>query len=69
MIDVMFSNLRYVQRQLKKGTPKDWKIVSKQSDVPFGTIKRIAYGETKNPLSITVDKLAAHFRTKERRAA
>lgn len=64
-----FSQLRYVQEQLEKVGYSGWITAAKATKVPFGTIKRIGYGETENPRSQTIDKLAAHFRTQEKRKA
>lgn len=63
----MFSQLRYVQEQLAACGHAEWKEVSKSSDVPLGTVKRIGYKRTENPRSQAVDKIAAYFRVKEKR--
>lgn len=65
----MFSQLRYVQEQLKRCGYRHWKVVAEQSEVPFGTIKRIGYRLTENPRSQAVDKIAAYFRIREKRKA
>lgn len=65
----MFGQLAYVREQLAKYGRQEWFACEKVTRVPFSTIKRIAYKQTKNPGSVTIDKIAAYFRTKERRAA
>lgn len=65
----MFSQLRYVQQQLSRLTFGELRKVSSAADVPFGTVRRIASRATENPRVKNIDKLAAYFRTKEKRAA
>jgi hypothetical protein len=38
-----------------------WPNVARESGVQYGTIKRIARGETKSPGVVTVEKLAVYF--------
>lgn len=65
----MFSQLRYVQEQLEKCGHAGWPEVARATDIPFGTVKRIGYKLTENPRAQAVDKIAAFFRTKEKRKA
>lgn len=65
----MFSQLAYVKSQLTAFPRSEWRECSKSTKVPFSTIKRIAYGQTKNPGVIAVDKIAGYFRVKEKRKA
>lgn len=64
----MFSQLAYVKDQLGAHSRDEWRACGRATKVPFSTIKRIAYGQTKNPGVIAVDKIAAYFRTRESRA-
>lgn len=43
----------------QKGT---WPTISKESSVPYGTLEKIAQGDTLNPQFDTVDKLLGYFR-------
>lgn len=65
----MFSQLAYVREQLEKHGRPEWYRCEKATRVPFSTIKKIAYKQTKNPGSVTVDKIANYFRVKEKRIA
>lgn len=50
--------------------PKNWPEIAEGSGVPEKTIVKIAYRETKDPRSSTIDKLFAYFdraRTKKNR--
>lgn len=64
----MFSQLRYVQECLKPLSYSELRVVANESNVPFGTVRRIASKYTKNPGAQAIDMLALHFRTKEKRA-
>jgi hypothetical protein len=64
----MFSNLAYVKEQLRKLPQRECKAIGEKLDISFGTIKRLKYEKDANPLSMTVDKLATHFRTREKRS-
>lgn len=65
----MFSQLRYVQEQLDRLTFSQLRELADDTDVPFGTIRRIRSRETANPRVQAIDKLATHFRTREKRRA
>lgn len=65
----VFSQLAYVKGQLTANSRDVWRQCEKGTKVPFSTIKRIAYGQTKNPGVIAVDKIAAWFRTREARSS
>ena len=40
----------------------EWEAISEASGVPFGTLRKIGWRQTKNPRVDTVEKLAAYFR-------
>lgn len=69
----MFSQLAYVKEQLQAHSRAEWQACSKAKKVPFSTIKRIAYGQTKNPGVLAVEKIADYFMNRkpapERKAA
>jgi len=62
----MFSQLAYVRGQLGAYPRSEWHECSRITKVPFSTIKRIAYGQTKNPGVLSVERIAAYFRDKDR---
>lgn len=64
---VMFSNLAYVQEQLAKHPRTEWHRCCDVSGVPFSTLKKLAYKQTTNPTSKTVERIAAYFRVREKR--
>lgn len=63
----MLTDLSYVKEQLELLGHAGWHEVSRGSDVPMRTIKRIGYGETRAPRSDTVGKIAIYLRTKAKR--
>jgi predicted transcriptional regulator len=55
------SRTEFVIRNLRAAMPKNWPRISKESGVPEKTIYKIAYRETKDPRSSTLDKLHSYF--------
>lgn len=53
----------YVVAQLNGPWKGRWPKLSKDTEIPYGTIKKIADGQTANPGVLTVEKLAQHFRS------
>lgn len=43
----------------------NWPTIADESGVPYGTLEKIAQGDTKNPQSDTTDKLRAWFRARD----
>lgn len=55
------SRIDFVVRNLREAMPKSWPEISEKSGVPESTIRKIAYKETKDPRSSTIDELFAYF--------
>jgi hypothetical protein len=52
---------QYVVRRLREAMPRNWPEISEKSGVPEKTIYKIAYRETKDPRSSTLDALHSYF--------
>lgn len=63
------NELSYVRDQLARCGHAEWKKISSGSGVPFRTVKRIGYRETKYGRPDAIGKLAMYFRTREKRKA
>lgn len=55
------SRIEFVIRNLRAAMPKNWPEIAKKSGVPQKTIVKIAYRETKDPRSSTLDALYSYF--------
>ncbi|WP_146177531.1 hypothetical protein [Glaciimonas sp. PCH181] len=55
------TRLDFVVRHLRAAMPKQWGEIAEKSGVPEKTIYKIAYRETKDPRSSTLDALHAYF--------
>jgi predicted transcriptional regulator len=55
------SRIESVIRNLRAAMPKRWPDIAQKSGVPVKTIEKIAYRETKDPRSSTLDALYEHF--------
>lgn len=51
----------FVIRHLRQAMPRNWPEIARASGVPQKTICKIAYRETKDPRSSTLDKLHDYF--------
>lgn len=63
------TELVYVRERLKRCSPTERRAAAKAAKVHEKTIRRIVDRETENPSSVTVGRLAIHFRTREKREA
>ena len=61
------TELAYVRQQLKRCSHAERVAAAKAVKVHPKTIRRILERETENPSSVTVGRLAMHFRTQEAR--
>ena len=61
MKNLLESRTEFVIRALRTAKPKNWRLIAKNSGVPFKTIYKIAYRETKDPRSSTLDALFLYF--------
>lgn len=55
------TRIEYVIRNLRAAMPKSWPEIAQKSGVPAKTIVKIAYRETKDPRSSTLDALYSYF--------
>ncbi len=55
------SRTEFVVRRLREAMPKNWPEISEASGVPEKTIYKIAYRETKDPRSSTIEALCTYF--------
>lgn len=55
------TRLDFVVRKLREAMPKQWPEISQKSGVPETTIYKIAYRDTKDPRSSTLDALHNYF--------
>jgi hypothetical protein len=55
------SRTDFVVRSLREAMPRRWPEISRASGVPESTIRKIAYRETKDPRTSTVDDLYEFF--------
>jgi hypothetical protein len=55
------SRIDFVVRSLREAMPRAWPEIAKSSGVPERTITKIAYRETKDPRSSTLDALFDYF--------
>ncbi|MBC7490073.1 MAG: hypothetical protein H7240_09095 [Glaciimonas sp.] len=53
-IEFVIANLRLI-------SPKKWPDVVEKTGVPLGTLRKIAYRETRDPRGSTLDPLHAYF--------
>lgn len=51
----------FVVRKLREAMPKNWPEIAEKSGVPPSTIYKIAYRDTKDPRSSTLDPLYDYF--------
>lgn len=51
----------FVVRNLRTAMPKNWAQIAEKSDVPYKTIYKIAYRDTKDPRESTIEKLFQYF--------
>jgi hypothetical protein len=66
--NMLGTELAYVRERLKRCTPQELLAVAKIAKVNPRTIRRIKSRSTEHPSSVTVGRLAMHFRTQEVRA-
>lgn len=59
------SLLGYVRRRLKDEGPKNWQLIADQSGKPVSVLRKIAYGDRKNPRIETIEPIAATLRERE----
>lgn len=55
------THTEFVIRRLREAMPKAWPDIAAHSGVPITTINKVAYRDTKDPRSSTIDKLYAYF--------
>lgn len=55
------SRIEFVVRSLREAMPRRWPEIARDSGVPERTITKIAYRETKDPRSSTLDALYEYF--------
>lgn len=56
----------YVIAHLRAAMPKNWPDIAEKSGVPKSTIHKIAYRETENPTSNTIEALYSYFEALEK---
>lgn len=61
MEDKTESRIDFVVRSLREAMPRCWPEISRGSGVPESTIRKIAYRETKDPRTSTVDDLYSYL--------
>lgn len=54
--------LSYVKTSLRAVGPKEWPAISAATGKPISTLRKIAYGDRKNPRLDTIEPIANHFR-------
>lgn len=59
--------LETLKADLAKMRPSDFILLSKETGVPEGTIRKIHYGESADPRISTVQKLRDHFAAQRRK--
>lgn len=58
--------IEYVIANLHAVTRKQWQEIAKETGVPYSTISKIAYRDTTNPSSNTVESLHSYFEESEK---
>ena len=58
--------IEFVIQCLRDSMPKRWPEIAKKTGVPEDTIRKIAYRDTKDPRSSTLDALHSYFEEESR---
>ena len=59
--------VKEVVERLNKLGRDQWNRISQEADVPFSTLKKIAYGQTKSPQALTLEKISMRLEEPKRR--
>lgn len=54
--------LDFVRSNLRAVGPRAWPAISEATGKPLSTLRKIAYGDRKNPKLDTIQPIANHFR-------
>lgn len=54
--------LAFVVTSLRAAGPKRWPAISTATGKPISTLRKLAYGDRKNPRLDTIEPIANHFR-------
>ena len=57
--------LGFVRRGLKEVGPKAWPAISEATGKPISTLRKIAYGDRRNPRLDTIEPLANWLRSQQ----
>jgi hypothetical protein len=60
--------LLYVRQNLRAVGPRCWPAIACATGKPLSTLRKIAYGDRKNPKLDTIQPVANYFQDQERRA-
>lgn len=58
--------IEYVIAHLRAVMPRQWQEIAEKTGVPYSTISKIAYRDTTNPSSNTVEALHSFFEESEK---
>lgn len=58
--------LGYVRRRLREEGPTHWPEIATRAEKPLSTLRKIAYGDRRNPRLDTIEPIAATLRERER---
>jgi predicted transcriptional regulator len=54
--------LAFVRSNLRAIGPKEWPAIAEATGKPLSTLRKIAYGDRKNPKLDTIEPIANHLR-------